>query len=142
VNGTDDPPWLAWALRELRRGVREIPGSVHNPRILYYHTFCRLHAKADEVAWCAAFVCAALENGGMRSTRSAAAVSFANFGRPSELVDGAIIGWGKHDPDAVGTGHVALYYKGKALGGNQANRVGLDVRDMGKIAFCRWPLVS
>jgi len=138
----DPHPWLTWALAEYRRGVRETPGETHNPRILYYHSFCRLHAKADEVAWCSAFVNAALANARMQYTRSAAAISFATYGTECGLRDGAIVGWGKHDPDAVGTGHVAFYYRGKALGGNQRNRVGLDVRDFGKITFCRWPVAA
>lgn len=138
----DPTPWLTWMLAEYRRGVREVKGPLHNPRILYYHSFCRLHATADETAWCSALINAAMANTGFGYTRSAAAVSWATYGTECGLRDGAIVGWGQHDPDAVGTGHVALYYRGKALGGNQNNRIGLDVRDFGKITFCRWPVLA
>ena len=136
-----EPPWLAWALRELARDVREIPGARHNARILYYHSFTRLQAKSDEVPWCSAFLCAAFENVGVSSTRSASAKSWATWGQPCELKDGAVLFFPKSDPDAGGSGHVALCYRGQALGGNQGNRVSLANKDISR-AICRWPLVS
>lgn len=138
--GEGEPPWLLWALRELATGVREIPGKTHNPRVLYYHSFTRLRAKTDEVPWCSAFVCAAFENVDIASTRSAAAKSWVTWGQPCDLKDGAVIFFPKSDPDAGGTGHVALYYQGRALGGNQGNRVSLADKDMSR-AVARWPAV-
>ena len=132
-----NPPWIDWALREV--GQREIVGPTHNSRVLYYHSFCRLHAQDDETPWCAAFVCAALENSGVRSTRSARAADYATWGLPCELKDGAIVVFSKHDPDAKGSGHVGFYWRGKCLGGNQRNRVGLDDRDWSKVVAVRWP---
>lgn len=139
--GPDAPPWLLWALRELAAGVREIPGSRHNPRILYYHSFTRLQAQADEVPWCSAFLCAAFENVGVASTRSASAASWQAWGRPCVPQDGAVLFFPKSDPDAGGSGHVALFYRGQALGGNQSNRVSLATKDMAR-KVCRWPLVA
>lgn len=141
---TDDPPWLQIARREL--GVKEVPGPGSHPRILQYHDATRLHAKSDEVPWCAAFVCWCLEQAGVRSTRSATASSYAVYGRPSEMVDGAIVVFSKADPDAGGTGHVAFLVGYDAdhvcvLGGNQANAVTIAKRPRSRIVAVRFPEV-
>lgn len=142
---TDAPSWLVRARREL--GVKEIAGARHHPRILEYHLSTRLRAKADEVAWCAAFVCWCLEQEGVASTRSAAARSYATYGRPSDIVPGAILYFAPSDPDAGGTGHVGFCDRVEGsrvwlLGGNQRNRVGSDPRDVAKVAAARWPVFA
>lgn len=137
--GAGEPPWMTWALRELGRRVHEIPGPKHNARVLYYFGFTRsTHVTADEVPWCAAFVSAALENGGARSARSARASHYREWGIPCELKDGAVCYFPPSDPDAGGSGHVGFYWRGKLLGGNQRNRVGLDARDFSG-CVSRWP---
>lgn len=145
-NPDNDALWMQKALAELRLGVREVPGAKHHPRVVYYHTFCRLRAKDDETAWCAAFVCACLELAGINSTRSAAAASFATWGQPCELKRGAIVVFGKSDPDAKGTGHVGFVHRVDGdvvwvLGGNQNNRVSIAPRPISRIVATRWPLV-
>ncbi len=137
--GDGAPPWIDWALRELGRNVVEIPGPRHNARVLYYFGFTRYHAKADEIAWCSAFVCAALENAGVRSSRSARASSYREWGIPCELKDGAVCFFPPADPDAGGSGHVGFYWRGQLLGGNQRNRVSLADRDFTTVAAIRWP---
>lgn len=144
VNPNDDPPWLQIARREL--GVKERPGSAHHPRILQYHAKTRLHATSDEVAWCASFVGWCLEQAGIASTRSAAAASYRTWGQPWELVDGAIVVFGKADPDAAGTGHVGFCVGVEGdhvllLGGNQGNAVTIAKRPLSRIVAKRWPLV-
>ena len=139
----DTASWLVRARREL--GVREIVGASHNPRVLEYHQATRLKAVKDEVAWCAAFVCWCLEQEGVRSTKSAAAASFKDWGRPSLLNPGAVIVFGKHDPDAKGSGHVGFcndFAKEgwvEVLSGNQGNRVTLKKYLVSSIVSCRWP---
>jgi hypothetical protein len=133
------PPWIVWAWREYLASVREVPGTRHNARVIYYHSFTRLHALTDEAAWCASFVCAALENGGVRSTRSARAADVIEWGVACGLVDGAVCYFPPSDPDAGGSGHVGFYWAGKLLGGNQRNRVGWDARDWTTATFARWP---
>jgi hypothetical protein len=61
----------------------------------------------------------------------------------------AIVVFGKHDPDAKGTGHVAIVDHldpdGEhvwVLGGNQQNAVNVARRRIADIVASRWPLVS
>ncbi len=141
----DDPPWLSIARREI--GVKERPGSAHHPRILQYHASTRLRATTDEVPWCAAYVCWCLEQAGITSTRSAAAASYRTWGQSCELKDGAVVVFGKSDPDAAGTGHVAFCVGVDGddvlvLGGNQRNSVNVSRRPRSRIVAIRWPLVS
>lgn len=113
-----------WAKGEL--GVAEIPGYKNNDRIIWYHSFTTLKATSDEVAWCSSFMCAAAIMGEFPSTRSAAAVSWADYGA---------IGFGDVGDIAVfkrvGGHHVAFInlpsHKGNefinCLGGNQSDKV-------------------
>ena len=141
---SDEPAWLTIARREV--GVRERFGAAHNTRILQYHAATRLHAAADEVPWCAAFVCWCLESAGVASTRSALASSYAKYGQPCDLKDGAIVVFGKADTDAGGTGHVAFCVGMEGddvlvLGGNQHNSVSIAKRPKSRIVAIRWPEV-
>ena len=53
MNGT---PWMDFAKALI--GVKEIPGTKHNPEILQmWKDIKRGGIKSDEVPWCAAFVC-------------------------------------------------------------------------------------
>jgi len=54
----DVPVWVAIALKELKRGVREIHGARHNPRILEYMHATRWGkwVTTDETPWCAGFM--------------------------------------------------------------------------------------
>lgn len=140
----DTPSWLVRARREL--GVTEIVGGRHNPRILEYHGATRLRATTDETAWCASFVAWALEQEGIRSTRSAAAASYKTYGRPSAPIPGAIILFGKHDPDAKGSGHVGFVNAApvgewvEVLSGNCNNAVRLKKYRLDAAVAIRWPL--
>ena len=121
-------------------GQKEITGTEDNPRILEYFTVCSYHGRHDEVPWCAAFVNWCLVQAGMRGTRSAAALSFENWGTKCEPCLGAI---------AVlrypnNKGHVAFAvgtYRGKyvLLGGNQSNSVCYKVVDKSKVTTFRLP---
>ena len=141
---TDEPSWLTRARREI--GVLEYPGKRNNVRVLQYHQATRLRATSDETAWCAAFVCWALEEEGVVSTRSAAARSYRTYGRPSELVPGAIVYFLPTDPDAASPGHVAFVDRVDetlgivwVVGGNQGNKVSSAARRIADVAACRWP---
>jgi uncharacterized protein (TIGR02594 family) len=147
INGSGRQPYYEIAKREI--GVREIVGPKHNPRVLQYHQATRLKAATDETAWCAAFVCWCLEQAGFTSTRSAAASSYCTWGQPCDVREDAIVVFGKHDPDAKGTGHVAIVDHldpdGEhvwVLGGNQQNAVNVARRRIADIVASRWPLVS
>ena len=71
-------PWMRVALAE--KGVSEVAGRSHNPRIVEYHATTTLAAKTDEVAWCASFVNWCLEQAGIRGIRSARAADWGKFG--------------------------------------------------------------
>lgn len=137
------PRWLPIALGEI--GVRELvaPGE-SNKRIEQYHAVTRAGAAVDSVPWCSSFVCWVMEHAGIESTRSKAAASWRTWGQPCARAIGCIVVFGKSDKDAKGTGHVgfSLGISGNeifVLGGNQRNRVGIDVRDVRNIVARRWP---
>lgn len=142
ISHDESPPWLKVARREL--GVKEVSGPGSHPRILQYFRSTKYHAQSDEVPWCAAFVCFCLEQAGIRSTHSARAADFAAWGNDCELVDGAVVVFGKADPDAGGSGHVAFCVgvEGDSvlvLGGNQGNAVTVAKRPRSRIVAVRWP---
>ncbi len=150
------PPWLVIALGEL--GEREIVGAKHNPRILEYGVAVRLRVTTDEIPWCSNFVnwcfmeawtnarlshALGHEVAMLIGTRSAAASSWATWGEETEIRLGAVAFWGKTDPDAGGTGHVAFVAGWTdahilALGGNQANQVSAVLKPRAG-AILRWP---
>lgn len=113
-----------WMKAEM--GVSEIAGSKDNARIVYYHGFTTLKATDDETPWCSAVMCAAAENSGFASTRSAAAKSWRTYGEEGDGSVGDIACFTR-----AGGNHVALvaekYRPGtglvKVLGGNQGNAV-------------------
>jgi uncharacterized protein (TIGR02594 family) len=140
-----DPKWIELAQREI--GQREKPGLGSNVRILEYFEATRYQAPRDEVPWCAAFVCWCLESADERSTRSARAADFATWGEPGWLVPGAVVVFGKADPDAGGSGHVAFCagLDGAdvlVLGGNQQNAVNVARRPLARIVAVRWPVTG
>lgn len=138
------PRWIAVALGEI--GVRENPAiGLSTARIEQYHAVTSAGEALDDVPWCASYWCWVMEMSGISSPRTKRAADWATWGRACELVIGATVVFDKSDPDAKGSGHVAglLGVSGNeafVLGGNQSNRVGIDVRSKNKIIACRWPL--
>lgn len=141
VQGSDHMAPYLWAKKEL--GVSEIVGPKHNPRIVWYHGHTHLDKKMasmDETPWCASFVCTALEETGFKSTDSAAAISFANYGVEGDGSQGDIAVLSRD-----GGNHVAFihqnYRKGDSqivlLGGNQGNKVSVRSYDAGRIKAIR-----
>lgn len=136
------PPWLVRALGEV--GVRELSGARSNPAIEAYHAHTAAGAAPDDVSWCSSFLCAMMERSGFASTNSKAAASWLRYGDPSEMRLGAVAVFGKADPDAMGTGHVALVVGWDALrvlvlGGNQNQSVCVALRARDRILDIRWP---
>lgn len=116
-----------WAKAEI--GVLEVLGKEHNPRILFYHDFTTLDATTDEIPWCASFMCASLENTGYKSTKSARARSYTDYGEEGTgaIGDIAVLKRGKN-PEQGHTAFVAKKYTVGdkyiyLLGGNQSNSV-------------------
>lgn len=82
-------PWMKIARNEI--GQEEIRGDQqHNPKIIAYHATTALKATTDETAWCSSFVNWALLQAGFAGTKSAAAISWVNWGKVVHAVNGAI----------------------------------------------------
>ena len=136
------PPWVLWMLNEMY--MREVAGIKNNPRIEWYHSHTAAGEAADEVPWCSSIQCAAMASCGLPHTRSKAASSWRTYGAPTLLKIGAILVFGKSDPDATGTGHVGncVGYSDRyvlCLGGNQGNEVNVARRLVSSLVDVRWP---
>lgn len=148
-----DPKWLTIARGEL--GVHETPGPAATARIAEYHGATSLHATSDEVPWCASFVSWCLEQAGVRSTRSAAAASYAAWGAACVPQPGAIVVLRHKTAGAdAATGsssgnHVGFWVGADPahvhiLGGNQSDSVKESAFPLEKyeVAACRWPVLT
>jgi uncharacterized protein (TIGR02594 family) len=137
-----DLPWVAEARKHI--GTREIPGPVHEPKILrWWRAIKRAGIRDDETPWCAAFVGGCLEAVGIVSTRFESARSYMTWGVP---LDGPQYGaiavlW------RTGGGHVAFVVGRNAdgnvalLGGNQGDAVSIAHFDERRIVGYRWPAI-
>jgi uncharacterized protein (TIGR02594 family) len=105
-------------------GEKEIAGSKDNAFVVYCHGFTTLKATDDETPWCSSLMCAAAENAGFKSTRSAAAKSWRTYGAEGDGSVGDIACFTR-----PGGNHVTFvnkkYVKGSGIvecfGGNQGN---------------------
>lgn len=135
------PLWYQIAKAEL--GVREVPGPEFNPRIVAYHEATTLKATSDEVPWCSAFVCWALERANVESTHSASARSYLHWGTPiTHPPLGAIVVMSRGgDPSQGHVGFLTEVTTGKVyvLGGNQADTVSVAIFDSSRVLSYRWP---
>lgn len=141
----EQPPWLAAAWTEL--GQREVRGSADNARIrAFFREVGHPAILHDEVAWCAAFVGACLERGGLASTRSLMARSYLRWGNglsAARIGAVAVLSRGS-DPAAGHVGfllgetptHVVL------LGGNQGDAVSVATYSRRRLLGLRWPGVA
>ena len=136
------PPWMPIAFGELGE-VEDVRRGKSNARIEAYHEITFAGRAVDDVPWCASFVGWCLESGGVRSTRSKSAASYAPWGVSCGYVFGALAVFAKSDPDAGGSGHTAflLGVNGATawiLGGNQSNAVTIASRSTRGMRT-RWP---
>lgn len=132
-------PWMNVA--EAEKGVSEVAGSKHNPRIVEYHQSTTLKAHDDETAWCASFVCWVLERAGYKSTKSAWARDYLKYGLESSPQYGCIVIFTR----GTDSGHVGFYVKSDAeyiyvLGGNQNNQVNVSKYPKSRVLGYRWPV--
>lgn len=97
-------------------------------RILEYDSYTTLKATSDKNPWCSSFVCFITEKAGLKSTRSAAARSWCDWGKeaPEPYPAGSIVILKRgNNPEQ---GHVAFLKEWKKdlvllLGGNQKESV-------------------
>ncbi|MFA5382481.1 MAG: TIGR02594 family protein [Candidatus Micrarchaeia archaeon] len=139
-----DKPWLEIAKQE--RGVAETAGPGDNPRVVEYlkaTTLGKPDNQNDETPWCSAFVTWCLEQAGVKSTKSAWARSYLNWGRePIDNEDwtGAVCILER----GVSSGHVGFLMdwtddKVTLLGGNQGDKVCLATFPMERVLGYRLP---
>ncbi len=126
---------IDFARDELTRGVREVPGSASNPRIVMYHRTTEGGAAPDETHWCSSFVNYCVEQAGFAGTDSKWAMSWHDNGWGRDVTadpgEGDIVVFrrreGSRSGEIVG-GHVGFFIsqeegKIQILGGNQSNRI-------------------
>jgi len=136
------PVWMAAAWAEL--GQREVVGDDDNARIrAFFREVGQPASLHDEVAWCAAFVGACLERGGLASTRSLMARSYLRWGE--KLDDGclgavAVLARGS-DPAAGHVGFLVGATRSEVvlLGGNQGDAVSVAAYPRTRLLGLRWP---
>lgn len=141
-----EPSWLIEARKWI--GLREIPGPKHAPQILTWWERIKSHFRDDETSWCAAMVGGCLETVGIRSTRSAAARSYASsehFRRLNGPAQGCIVVFWRESRDGW-KGHVA-FLVGVApngdlfcLGGNQDDQVSVARYSRDRLIGFYWPV--
>lgn len=137
-----EAPWLLWANRQI--GLREFKGTLHNPRIIQmFHDIKAKWFTTDETPWCAAFVGSMLEQSGWKSTRSARARSYENWGvRMDKPVIGAVcvLSRGKN-PKHGHVGFVTCHTNNTVtlLGGNQGDKVSYVSFPKSRVVGYYWP---
>jgi hypothetical protein len=138
-----DMPWMDW-MRAHRGEVQQTGAkpTAFTEEIFSHTNFGPLNGFTPES--CAATVCAALEETGYRSTKSAAAKSYVNYGAACDLKPGCIVvfQWpdGGHHVDFCDQIIDASTMRG--LGGNQGHAL-QDSNFLRKfIIATRWPVKS
>jgi uncharacterized protein (TIGR02594 family) len=145
-------PWMMCA--EGMIGLAEIKGPRHNTAILrMWEVIKSPWFRDDETPWCAGFVGCALEDSGIRSTRSAAAISYETWGEP---IPRSALGWAATPIPygavvvlsrgaAGGKSRHVGFFRGKSgsgfdlLGGNQNDAVRVSSYLWSRITAVRWP---
>lgn len=113
-------------------GLKEIKGSVHNPKILeFFKAANNSWVKDDETAWCAAFMAYCLEEAGFDSTNKLNARSYLSWGVETKTpkIGDIVVFW--RDSINGWQGHVGFYIGEtdttiKTLGGNQSDMVNIS----------------
>ncbi len=139
---TAEPFWLAEARKHV--GLREIAGRKHNPVIIRWWTLISAPFRDDETPWCAGFVGGVLEHVKIKSSRSAAARSYLNWGQKLDrAVVGCIVVFSR--PGSAWSGHVGFVVGVDTagnllvLGGNQGNMVSIKPFSRNRVLGYRWP---
>lgn len=145
---TTVPNYFLHALTQLR--IHETSGPKATEQIVAYWKEGKLDtwkpSEGDETPWCAAFVCAMLERGGVQSTRKANAKSYRTWGHP--VVGAGLFGAVVVMDRAKGQpwqGHVGFCCGFTAqdvhvLGGNQGNSVSIAAFPQKRIVAVNFPL--
>lgn len=150
---SENPKWLQTAILEL--GVQEVAGKRANPKIVEYLNTCKTlpdpMKQTDETAWCSAFVNWCMERAGEPGTGLANARSWINWGSPLKLPKRGCVVVLSRESAGPTAGHVGFYVGHvpnanltgqlvQILGGNQRNRVCVDLYPEHRVIGYRWPL--
>jgi uncharacterized protein (TIGR02594 family) len=144
----NNTPWMDVAYGEM--GEKEIPGSKDNPRILEYFKATSYKATDDETPWCSAFIAWCFSQCNMRSTKSARAASWLDWGYPMDRPQyGCVVVKSRPlNGNPTGGNHVTFYVKSEmkdgvpgfvGLGGNQQNKVSVMWYPLKTVRGFRWP---
>jgi len=129
-------PWMDVANKELKRGVVEIPGPEHNPRILEYHATTNPAPTTDDNdgPWCSSFVNWCFTQVGIKGTNSAWAPFWIEKWKKGKTLEKPAYGavglvkiWKDKEKTSY-TRHVGFIYgmttdeKIAILGGNQGKK--------------------
>jgi uncharacterized protein (TIGR02594 family) len=136
-----DPKWYHVAWRE--RGVKEIVGVGHNPRIGEYQTATNYPINNDDVAWCSSFVNWVMREAGVPRTNLANARSWLTWGRKLATPRRGCVVVLKRGSNPQ-KGHVAFYVSEsgdrlRLLGGNQDNQVKIASYPKASLLGYFWP---
>lgn len=118
-------PWFDLALTHL--GKKEGVDDEWIIDLFKHTTFGK--AESSKVPWCAAFVCAMIEQSGFKSVRSASAHACSKIGLPGLPIEGAVMVWRHKYGTLANHYHVNFLIQridGKlfeCIGGNQSNSV-------------------
>ena len=125
-------------------GVKEIPGSQHNPKIQEFHKRITGQELSDETPWCAAFVGFVLHCCGIRHSSSLLARSYADLFTEVPLESaqqGDIVLLWRESPESW-KGHVGFVHKVnkttiEILGGNQSDSVNITKYPIDRVLTVR-----
>jgi uncharacterized protein (TIGR02594 family) len=127
-------------------GTKELPGAMHNPRVVsYYADAGHPEIRDDETAWCAAFVGAVLKRAGYPFTGSLTARSYLSYGRKIDRPEpGCIVVFWRGSPSSW-QGHVAFCVRDdggtiRVIGGNQNNAVTEESYPKSQVLGYRMPI--
>lgn len=139
IGEVPSPKWMDVVDGEM--GQEEIAGSKNNPRIVEYFSATTLGPSSDETPWCSAFANWVLKQVGIEGTKSAAALSWLDWGNPiKDPVKGCVVVFNH----GQGHGHVTFFDHEKdgmlgCKGGNQNNQVKLSYYGHAELAGYRMP---
>ena len=148
INPTGDgPKWLQIARGELKKGVREIPGSRHNPEVLKYGRDLGFTTDDSSHPWCAAFVRWCLKESGVSVQGVTGGSKSFQHSPAYERIAQPLYGCVAVKNRAGGKpwqGHAGFWVGRKAgkdlyIGGNQGNRVSIGAFSIHQHFGYFWP---
>jgi uncharacterized protein (TIGR02594 family) len=138
------PTWIDHAMNF--NGLKEIPGTQHNPQILSWWKRMKIAIRDDETPWCGGFVGGVLAESGIDLAFNGAgarqylklpiALTKPAYGSVVIFWRGSRNGWQGHVGFVVGEdqrGNLMV------LGGNQGNRVSIMPFSRDRVLGYRWP---